>query len=215
MVSPKEISASTLMAFPTPMVNHLWDDTERLNRDLLATILELQRGSRGIDRSNVGGWHSDIDFLRLQSPCIVELNRRLREFVTGLNQSVLVPELRRRAGSFGLEGWANVLAHGQYNKLHTHPNAFWSGVYYVNGNETVEGHPMSGKLELVDPRPGAHFPNADMTTLYGRVLLHPHAGQMVLFPSWLQHQVHPNFGETPRVSVAFNVLLAPAERKPR
>lgn len=206
MLTAEDIQRSTLMAFPTPMVNHLWEDAEALNQGLMETITGLQRASNGIERSNVGGWHSGVDFLRLQTPSVVELNKRIREFITGLNQGVFVPRLRDQAGAFGVEGWANVLAYGQYNKLHTHPNAFWSGVYYVNGNEKVDGHPLSGKLELVDPRPGAHFPSADLMGLYGRVLLQPSAGQMVIFPSWLQHLVHPNFSESPRVSVAFNVL---------
>jgi hypothetical protein len=35
---------------------------------------------------------------------------------------------------------------------------------------------------------------------------------MLMFPSWLQHCVHPYFGDAPRISIAFNVRF---ERKGR
>lgn len=209
MAAGIDIQASTLMAFPTPVVNHLWASSEALNEELMSWVSTCRQRQAGLSRSNVGGWHSPIDFLEhSDSPAVVELVGRLRTFVTELNRTVMRREHRQRAGDFRLEGWANVLDHGQYNSLHCHPNAFWSGVYYVNGNETVEGHPMSGKLELVDPRPGAALSYVETSTLYGRFLLSPQAGQMLMFPAWLQHQVHPNFASTSRVSIAFNVLMS-------
>lgn len=209
MSAEVDIQASTLMAFPTPIVNHLWPDAGDLNQQLLSWIGECRQQHAGLARSNVGGWHSDIDFLsQSDCPAVVSLARRLRAFVFELNRTVMRPDHRDRADDFQLEGWANVLERGEYNSLHCHPNAFWSGVYYVNGNPEVEDHPMSGKLELIDPRPGASLTYVDTTALYGRFLLSPQAGQMLLFPAWLQHLVHPNFSSTPRVSIAFNVLMS-------
>ena len=34
--------------------------------------------------------------------------------------------------------------------------------------------------------------------------VHPVAGDLILFPSWLMHQVPPTSGDQPRLSVAFN-----------
>ena len=78
------------------------------------------------------------------------------------------------------------------------------GVYFVTGNPPVDGHPFSGKLELVDPRPGASLSYSERTRLYGRFLVNPQPGQLVVFPGWLQHQVHPYFGPAERISIAFN-----------
>ncbi|NJN46627.1 MAG: hypothetical protein HC808_09270 [Candidatus Competibacteraceae bacterium] len=30
---------------------------------------------------------------------------------------------------------------------------------------------------------------------------------MVVFPGWLQHQVHPYFGPGERITIAFNVIM--------
>ncbi|MEZ5648896.1 MAG: putative 2OG-Fe(II) oxygenase [Alphaproteobacteria bacterium] len=38
-------------------------------------------------------------------------------------------------------------------------------------------------------------------------MLSPHAGMMVLFPSWLVHAVRPYRGTHTRISIAFNLSL--------
>lgn len=197
-----------ISAFATPIVNYRWPGSESLNHELAELILAAERADQGIERSNVGGWHSPLDFFESPHPAVASLRAKLQDYIADLNRAVLDESAEQRAGEFTLEGWANVLRQGGYNTLHSHPNAFWSGVYYVTGNEAVEDRPFSGKLELIDPRPGASLAHATDTRLYGRFLVNPIAGQMVIFPSWLQHLVHPYFGESPRISVAFNVMLA-------
>ena len=196
-----------ISAFATPIVNYRWQDTDGLDAALQTLILELEQSAPSVERSNVGGWHSDLDFLERHDDSVVDLRRRLEAFVRDLNAAVLEENADRRPQDFTLQGWANVLRRGGYNGPHSHPNAFWSGVYYVTGNETLDGHPFSGKLELVDPRPGASLSYAEQTRLYGRFLLSPTAGQMILVPAWLQHWVHPYHGDGARISIAFNVTL--------
>ena len=196
-----------ISAFATPIVNYRWQDTDELNASLRRLILELQRSAPGVERSNVGGWHSGLDFLDRGEGCVADLRYRLEGFVSELNAAVFEQSSGRQPEDFLLQGWANVLPSGGYNGPHSHPNAFWSGVYYVTSNKTLDGHPFSGKLELVDPRPGASLSYAEQTRLYGRFLLSPVAGQMILFPSWLQHWVHPYHGDDARISIAFNVTL--------
>lgn len=106
-----------------------------------------------------------------------------------------------------IESWANALRFGQYNTLHSHPNATWSGVYYLADNETIDAHPFSGKFEFTDPRPGASIHYREGSNLYGRFLVNPNAGQLLMFPSWLEHMVHPYFGQGERISIAFNIHM--------
>ena len=202
------VAKHMISAFATPIVNYRWRDTDELNAALRKLVLELEQSEPGVARSNVGGWHSGLDFLDRRDHCVTSLRRRLDAFVSDLNAAVFEKDAGRQPGDFSLQGWANVLRRGGYNGPHSHPNAFWSGVYYVTGNETLDGHPFSGKLELVDPRPGASLGYAEQTRLYGRFLLSPVAGQMILFPSWLQHWVHPYHGDGTRISIAFNVTLS-------
>lgn len=201
------VAKHMISAFATPVVNFRWPDTQDLNGELENLILDLEQAEPGVGRSNVGGWHSGLGFLDRSEDCVVGLRGRLAAFVHDLNAAVLEPNADRRPEDFVLQAWANVLRHGDYNGPHSHPNAFWSGVYYVTGNETLDDHPFSGKLELADPRPGASLTYAEQTRLYGRFLLSPVPGQMIVFPSWLQHWVHPYRGDGVRISIAFNATL--------
>jgi uncharacterized protein (TIGR02466 family) len=194
-------------AFATPIANYRWPDSGELNAELAALVLDEESREPGVSRSNIGGWHSGLDFLDREAPMIAALRDRIENFVTDLNEAVFSDDADRQPRDFSLEGWANVLRDGGYNSLHSHPNSFWSGVYYVTGNNASDEYPFSGKLELVDPRPGASLEYVDSTRLYGRFLVNPSPGQMIVFPSWLQHFVHPCRGNEPRISIAFNASL--------
>ena len=196
------------MIFPTPLATHRWPQSADLNAELEQLILAEESATEGLARSNVGGWHSGMDFLLRPEPPLQQLVTRIRMMVSEMTRAMMKP----KDGQFTIEGWANVLRHGQYNGMHLHPNSTWSGVYYVTGNPPPEeGHPnaeFSGKIEFTDPRPGASATYTVENMMQQRCLLNPDAGTMIVFPSWLQHQVHPYFGPAHRISVAFNVVVA-------
>ena len=197
------------MVFPTPIAVHHWPDSDGLNAELSALILAEAARDAGLARSNVGGWHSDMDFLLRPEPCLARLRGRVQAMTDAMTAAMMKPGKLR----FRIEGWANLLRRGQYNSIHLHPNSTWSGVYYVTGNpppaRPEDGDPAySGKIEFVDPRPGASAAYTVENAMQQRSMLNPEAGTMILFPSWLQHQVHPYFGPEARISIAFNVLVS-------
>jgi len=92
------------------------------------------------------------------------------------------------------------------NMPHLHPNCLFSGVYYVKSNS------KSGRLKIMDPRPGAQMymparksgdPGQDM---YRDVNIEPIEGRMIMFPSWLWHSVEQNESNDIRISVSFNFV---------
>lgn len=92
-----------------------------------------------------------------------------------------------------IEIWATMHFSGISHLTHTHPNSLVSGVYYV---EIPKDN--YGMLLLEDPRgPLPPFDN--------RIKIQPKEGDIVLFPSWLPHQVTPTSIEQPRISIAFNI----------
>lgn len=88
--------------------------------------------------------------------------------------------------------WAAVLYSGEGHMSHVHPSSVLSGVYYSHVP------PGAGALFLEDPR-GPRPP------FNGRVPVVPREGDLVLWPSWLQHQVIPGSFEGARVSWSFNL----------
>jgi hypothetical protein len=109
------------------------------------------------------------------------------------------------------ESWFHITRAGGYFGYHNHPMHSWSGVYCVcqEGDDDVEG---SGLLTFMNPHPASTM-YMDMASLRmkapyspGSVALRLQPGQLVLFPSWMLHEVtafKPR-GDGLRITVAFN-----------
>jgi uncharacterized protein (TIGR02466 family) len=101
--------------------------------------------------------------------------------------------------------WLNVAAPGGWHRMHSHPNNFLSGVYYVQvqeGADTIEFH---------DPRPqaGVLRPPVTELTAYNtdQVVVKVAVGTLLVFPAWLPHSVAPNASARERISASFNVMF--------
>lgn len=195
------------MAFGTPVVAYQWPDSEDLNRDLRALILDAEKRNAGMARSNVKGWHSTIDFFDWDDDCARILKKRAETLGIELTRLASAPTGQPRTFQFRTIGWANVLRDGGYNSVHNHPGSVWSGVYYVDRGEPDATSKENGKLELIDPRSGVNMLYIEKNVLDGRYLIEAVPGLMLVFPSWLKHMVHPYFGKGQRISVAFNVSV--------
>jgi uncharacterized protein (TIGR02466 family) len=202
-----DVRQHVAMAYATPLVLYTWPDSDELNAELKALALKLEAEAQGIQRSNIGGWHSELTFLSRPEPCLARLRERISILTKSLTKAVTAPNAAtpQRQLNFRLDGWANVTRHGGYNTVHCHPGAYWSGVYYVSNGEPETDRPQNGKLEFVDPRAGINQVYLKGTIFEGRYIVEPTPGMMAMFPSWLQHFVHPYFGTGERISIAFNV----------
>ncbi len=207
--------SATRIEFPfvVPILRHHWDDSAALNAALRDAILAQEGRSPGTRKSNAGGWQSTQDFLQWTGEAGRTLAGRMVEAVNHATAKLLdgfgTATAASARFSWKLAIWANVNRRGDYNKVHLHPGATWSGVYYVDaGDPPPAAAPDAGRLSLLDPMPAAL-----MSFLAGlvRVTLEvaPADGLMVLFPSYLPHMVHPYAGERPRISIAFNAHKEP------
>jgi len=68
-------------------------------------------------------------------------------------------------------------------------------------------HALSvGQIQFEDPRGMAQIMGIE-DSMSVSLALQPEAGMLVIFPSWLQHFVHPFHGKSRRVSIAFNTNI--------
>lgn len=206
--SNTDVNAKPLsMLWGTPFVSYQWPDCDELNRELEALILEKESADstgRGI-RSNAGGWQSRGNIVTWQEPCIQTLKQRVETLIFNLIGELVLKDGRERSFTLMMDGWANVCRAGDYNVVHTHPNAMWSVVYYVAAGEPDKSVPYGGMLELLDPRESANYIQIQNTVLDARTFIENVPGRMVVFPSWVKHMVHPFVGDGVRVSIAVNV----------
>jgi len=108
------------------------------------------------------------------------------------------------------DSWFHVTRRGGFFALHNHPMAAWSGVYCVSPGQHDPDKPDSGLLSFLNPSiTGAMFidvANANMKGAYANDIRHVRLepGQLVLFPSWVLHDVKPFEGDGERITIAFN-----------
>ena len=99
--------------------------------------------------------------------------------------------------------WVNIMPQHVVHGLHLHPLSTISGTYYV---QTPKGCPG---LKFEDPRL-ERFMAAPPRKANGRPEMKPwialpaEAGNVVLFESWLRHEVPPNTMKAQRISISFN-----------
>lgn len=110
-----------------------------------------------------------------------------------------------RPNLFVKKAWINVNPTGGYNVIHNHPNAFFSGVYYLQAEEN------SGEIVVLNPvgEQGLTIPqqliNKGSMYTSDRYLYSPKKDLLLLFPAYLNHYVHPNQSSQERICIAFNI----------
>jgi uncharacterized protein (TIGR02466 family) len=194
--------------FPTPIWYFTIEDHRQLNYTLLQEVgIEQQCDRKGEKWSNVLGWHSVNDLHKRES---------FREFTKIIDKNILevATFLRWDLQQFSLEittCWAIVNGKMASNSVHNHPNSILSGVYYLQAPENCGG------IFFSDPRPASQMliPPVEEFNLwtFPKVSYKPHAGTMLLFPSWLLHGVEMNMSEELRISLSFNIGMTPKKTR--
>ena len=193
-------------AFPTPMINTRLEGATALNAGLRRIILAMESASTGMNRSNVGGWHSAKTLFDEPEPELKQLATHIDALVRQLAGLAVSKEAWK--GGVTYSAWANVSRRGDYNRMHNHPGAHWSGVYYVDpGTADREPAGEAGKIEFQDPRGLAQMTHTPGEPFGRSFSIRPTAGQVLIFPSFMFHCVHPYHDDGARISIAFNALM--------
>ncbi len=208
-------AAETLFLFPTPVILYDLSNAAPMNAALTQIIRAKRDQDTGLQRSNYGGWHSNLDMMVwAEQEARIILNTAISQIAS---QTADIHPMGKRDFSFDAQMWANISAPGHSNQMHCHPGALWSGVYYVDVGESDPKVDVEGELLLVDPR----FPMNTMympelvlrdqkgDPQYSQTPIRPVNGRLVLFPAWLKHSVRPYRGNRERISVAFNLMVEP------
>jgi len=150
-----------------------------------------------------GGYTSygSVHRLHQTSTTFAQLERRLRRHVAKFTEALELDLTHRELVM--TDCWINIMPTGVVHSLHLHPLSTLSGTLYLRVPRGAPG------LKLEDPRldrfmaapprrADAARANQCWVTLPARV------GDIVMFESWLRHEVPPNTAAGERVSVSFN-----------
>ena len=184
--------------FPTPIyVLDIKDQS--INEQLEKDILNWYNKDKGINRTNVNGWHSKTTMHEMPE------YQRLTNALYEAQRKIYIEEDLDSEPVLG-NMWANVNPKGGMNRAHIHPNSLWSGVYYVKANKD------SGHLKIDDPRSSAAMSRPRLkekqhpVRLWRESSFEPKAGRLIMFPAWLTHCVDPNKSNENRISISFNFM---------
>ena len=125
------------------------------------------------------------------------LDRHVAAFVEDLEFDLDGRELRLE------DLWINILPEGGTHSSHIHPHSVISGTTYV---AVPDG---AGALKLEDPR-SARMMAAPVRRKDARrelqsfVYVAPRVGEVLLWESWLRHEVPMNMAAQERISISFN-----------
>lgn len=208
-------------AFAVPIAQHQIPDHTELNEELKRLFLAkeaagtLHANPRPALQLHPGVFESIFDLFSWPDPCV----RSLREFCwrslgLAIQQINGYSDEEVRRLEIYSHTWFHVTRQGGFTILHAHPMAAWSGVYCVAPGQAVDAHPESGVLRFHNPHHYSNYftdpGNSRFKPPYhhGSWSIKLRAGQLVLFPSWLQHEVLPFYGSDERITVAFNCWFA-------
>lgn len=205
------------LMYPTTIISDYILSNERdrqHNAELRALLLNLESTEEGSSDNLHDGYRTTDGFLQRDEASIqwlvANIHPRVRKLLSLSNSTNIAYEIA---------GWGAVLRGQDSHKSHVHPGSIFAGVYYVSvPPEIARSGKSHGCLLFHDPRPGAQMAQAVRgRNFYGYsfdICPESEGGLLVLFPSWLMHEVRPMLTSYtgPRIAVSFNVFYTHSQR---
>ena len=144
--------------------------------------------------------YASLNDLPKRDPAFAELQRELVRHAATFAQE-LAFDLGRKPKLDSI--WVNLLKAGGHHSGHIHPHSILSGTLYV---EVPKG---SGTIRFEDPRlpmmMAAPVRREDASEeLRPFVAVQPRPGLLLIWESWLRHDVLPGTAKHDRLSISFN-----------
>lgn len=198
-----------LALFPTPIL------TKNLYPGASPVIKDLRKEAFLIERSDVNGreWSEDnyhrgytsygsIDQLFRFSSSFDELRKKIDPVVHSYLKTLRLQVPKKEIQMTRM--WLNIMGQGCSHPMHLHPLSVLSGTFYL------QTPAKAAAIRFEDPRLNSFMARPLAKPLQsaqssGFHYAHqPKAGEVVLFESWLRHEVPPHSAKTERISVSFN-----------
>lgn len=210
-------------AFASPLIQTSLPDCATLNQRLRQLFLQWEqdksrkRSSVPTPVVKVAVYESSFDLFSNPEPEIQTLRQFCLQTLGYVVSQLNGYSNEEMAGLRIYEhSWYHLTREGGYTAQHNHPMASWSGVYCVDPGDTVSDKPNNGALRFLEARTTASMyldpGNAHLQSPYvfGEMAFVLQPGQLLLFPSYLIHEVAPYYGRRERITVAFNAWVREA-----
>ena len=190
--------------FPTYIYLNKLEDVESETESLVERIYEERdKDPKGISRSNAintDAWHSHTNIYEWDETSFL-IDVIFNTAYTVFNEIRYHPDSK----PYLLNMWANISPRHGFNKAHIHPGSLWSGVYYLQTSDNC------GDITFTDPRYSRSMLEPELEdgetefSEMGTYKFYAKDYVLLLFPSYLMHEVEPNGSDKDRISISFNL----------
>lgn len=144
--------------------------------------------------------YASLNDLPKRDPAFAELQRDLVRHAAAFAQE-LAFDLGRKPKLDSL--WVNLLKSGGHHSAHIHPHSILSGTLYIevpNGAGTIRFEDPRFPMMMAAPVRRDDAPE-ELRPFVG---IQPRPGLLLMWESWLRHEVLPGAAKTERLSISFN-----------
>jgi uncharacterized protein (TIGR02466 family) len=178
-------------------------DFDELASSCLAIAEDDEAGQRWCEKNGYPGYtsYASLNDLPWRFPIFADLEKALDKHV-----EVFVKDLgfdlqgkKLKCGSF----WINILPEGGMHASHIHPHSVISGTAYVampKGASALKLEDPRLPMMMAAPTRSKKAPESLQSFVYVK----PAVGEVLMWESWLRHEVPMNMSEEDRISVSFN-----------
>ena len=200
--------SKTKLLFSTPLYQAKLSEVGKidmleLEKSCWSIAQDDEAGQKWSEENNYPGYtsYASLSDLTWRSPIFEELKNLLDLHINRFSSEL----------DFDLEGrglkledvWINILAEDGNHSAHIHPNSVISGTIYISMP------PKTSAIKFEDPRhPMMMAAPARLSVakeyLKPFIYINPSVGEILLWESWLRHEVPTNTSSQERISISFN-----------
>jgi uncharacterized protein (TIGR02466 family) len=169
------------------------------NEKIIKYSYKLKKKYLGKQISNVGGWQSN-DLQGVHKP-LNELFEDIEHYgneygkLLGLKLPLKIDNI-----------WININEYKDFNLEHFHGNSLISGVYYVKVQKKSGNIVFSNpSIDIMQQDWNKYTINEHNTNNSPKWVMPSKTNTLYLFPNYLKHFVQPNFSNSDRISISFNL----------
>lgn len=192
---PEDHEVLTLNDHP-PMFWSRFNDYQSYHQPLVQRVLELEQTGELTHRMEIGGSKvRDIQHWGIPEADLIHA-RAIEYLARATSKNTSEIKLTNC--------WASISRKHEYLSPHSHTDSMASIVYCLQPGDKEDKHFLDGRLAFVDPRIPYCCP-AEAGVATEELAPEMIEGAMVMFPAELLHFVHPYTGDTPRITLAWNL----------
>lgn len=171
--------------------------TDEENRELVAVAYSLKEEFPKSSRDNIYTTYENLsnvlersEFSVLKLAVLERLGTYLQQLETPSDRELIITN-----------SWVSISSPGNYERMHTHPGCYVSGVYYI------QSAPAGGRIFFENLDDNLWISERTKPENFNTVNYPPLERRLILFNSSVPHHVSQNLSDSNRIALSFNVAL--------